>query len=102
MFWLAVRADGIASVGVTVGCVLAEDDPEAAPGEPPALGGLASADGDGDAAVLADGLADAVVLANGLADALVANSDVLAGTSLRKDLKIWLSCGWVHSTLAVS
>src|ERR1700759_754936 len=106
MFWLAVRADGIGSDGVTVGCGLAVADPAAVPDDavpdaPWAPDGLVSGEGvttvaGGEPGVLADGVADA------LADAPVGNSDLLAGTSLRKDRKIWLSCGWFHSTLAVS
>jgi hypothetical protein len=107
MFWLAVRADGIGSDGVTVACALpeagADEDPGAAPDAvPDELAGLdepASGDGEG-VTVVAEGVA--VALADGLADALAGNSDWLAGTSSRKVLKIWLSWGWVHSTLAVS
>ena len=86
---------------MTVGWPLAEADPEAvpeaAPDEPAELGELAS--GDGEGAVLAEGVADP--LADGVAD-VFGNSDVLAGVSLRNEVKIWLSSGWVHSTLAVS
>jgi hypothetical protein len=95
MFWLAVRADGIGSGGVTVGWALPEGEPEAVPDELPSGAGVAAVTGD-EAGPLTEGLAD------GLADGFAPNSDLLAGTSSRKDAKIWLSWGWVHSTLAVS
>jgi hypothetical protein len=64
---------------------------------------LASGVADGVTAV-AEGLAppDPEAPADGLAAVLAANSDRLAGTSSRKDRKIWLSSGCLHSTLAVS
>src|SRR5450755_2856543 len=90
-----------------VGCGLAVADPaavpddavpdEAIPDEPWAPDELTSGEG-----VTAVAGGEAGVLADAVADAPVANSDLLAGTSLRKDRKIWLSCGWFHSTLAVS
>lgn len=96
MFWLAVRADGMGSDGVAVGCgvgpELAEGVADAAPPGPDAvLPGVAEAD-----PAAPDGLTD------GLPEAVTANSDWLAGTSSRNDWKIWLSSGCVHSTLAVS
>ena len=93
MFWFAVRADGMGADGPVEGCAVGV---ELADGPDVELPGVA----DGAAGLAdrlfapADGPADA--------DADPAKSDWLAGTSFRNDWKISLSCGWVHSTLAVS
>jgi hypothetical protein len=93
MFWLAVLA-GMDSDGVGVGVVVC---PGAAALPPAPWPGAVAA------GVAGSGVAGvAVFVAAGWAVAVVVNSDLLAGTSSRKDWKISLSCGWVHSTLAVS
>src|ERR1700759_3124492 len=104
MFWLAVRAEGIASEGVTEVPGLADPlppplaRPVPEPAEPDgAMSGVAEGVTEGGA----EAGAEALALTDGLADGL-ANSVWLAGTSSRKVWKILLSSGWVHSTLAVS
>ena len=104
MFWLAVRADGIACDGVAVGVGCGEappgdEDPDGEDGEDGEDGLAPAAPEPVD---VAPGLGDAVDDAVAAEPAAELNSDLLAGTSCWKDRKIAPSWGWVHSTLAVS
>ena len=101
MFWLAVRADGMALEGVAVGVGCGEtpadgDDDELAPAAPEAP------EDPEELEDVAPGLGDAVDDAVAAEPAAGLNSDLLAGTSCWKERKIAPSCGSVHRTLAVS